>query len=268
MNKKLEKYSALVVAMAGTHTTFGQVVYTDVNPDLIINDGFDYINLDGDANNDFFFNQVDYTGTPYYPGVIRQAAMSGIYPQNMVQYYTFPYSAPLSGIIPAFPASSTIGSTLNFTYSGWLGNMVANPYVSFDVCQVHSPSFVAVQFEIGSNVHYGWIRLEVLNSSEYEIVIYDYAYEATPNTPIWTGWVGLEEQDDGLNIASFQENDQLIVNLSQEAEVQLIDVTGKIVASTLSSAFQHQLNTSALNGVFIIMAVTPDKVSHKKIYLK
>ncbi len=106
--------------------------------------------------------------------------------------------------------------------------------------------YLAVRFNLGANLHYGWIRIEVDGS---ENVIYkDYAYNATPNTPINAGDTGAVT----TSVQTFAESGnkyQLFPNpatsnsvtvganhLSEIKNVQLFSVTGELVIRTSATS--------------------------------
>lgn len=241
-----------------------QVVFVDFAPDININDTFGYVDLNQDAQNDFFINQVDYTGPTYYPGTIRQAAMSGIYPQNMMVYYTFPYTAPVSGVIENVISSGYVTSSMNFASSGWLDNKVNNPYFSFDIGQFHTTGIVGVQFEIGSNIHYGWLRLLVNPTPEHEVIIYDGGYEATPNTPCPILLTPGVDEYGGVSVEHIQQGDALQVTLGKPMGMELVDLQGRVVATSGENS-QHTIDVTGLTGVYLIHL---DNGGSKKIYLR
>lgn len=69
--------------------------------------------------------------------------------------------------------SLTFGSTYSYNrYGNWSADSQTN--------------YIGVRFNISGNTHYGWIRV-TLNNLNHELIIHDYAYEDTPNTPINAG---------------------------------------------------------------------------------
>ncbi len=51
---------------------------------------------------------------------------------------------------------------------------------------INQESYLPLEFEIGSQTHYGWLRIAV-NANSTEFTIKDFAYENVPNTPIAAG---------------------------------------------------------------------------------
>ncbi len=47
--------------------------------------------------------------------------------------------------------------------------------------------YLGVKFKIGANTHYGWIRMTVLGSTNFNSTLFDFAYESTPNLGIKAG---------------------------------------------------------------------------------
>ena len=101
---RLLKYGALSVAMAGVADASGQIVYTDVDPDLTNGGGgtADFIDLNNDGTNDFVIGTT--------------AAAVGINGVNPTDAWVGSQGAYLYPF--AFDAGETISSGLTGWYSG------------------------------------------------------------------------------------------------------------------------------------------------------
>jgi len=49
LSKRPVQYGAFSIAIAGVTDASGQIIYTDVNPDINVADGFYYIDMDNDG---------------------------------------------------------------------------------------------------------------------------------------------------------------------------------------------------------------------------
>lgn len=191
---QLERYAALSAAFLTSSTAVDAgVVYTDVDPDAIAMNSAVFIDMNGDAVNDFNVNHID----------TFSSATSFIYSLQIGQLfgsgsnYGF-VAVPGYGLhANALASGATISSGAGITTNTWatLGiQYYVNSFGSifsgaFGVIDGAGETFVGVSFEIGGNTHYGWIRMEMPADHSFVRVI-DFAYEDVPNTPIAAGDMG------------------------------------------------------------------------------
>ena len=191
MNIKLDKYLVSALAITGAYTNSNaEVIYTDVNPDLNLQDTVFGIDLDSNGVFDFSFNHT--SGSFLYGIADLGLSNQIIWPQTI--YSTLSGNCFIS-------SSKIISSNLSsFTSNyGWInpntkpGNLRPQYYTSY---VFSSEGYIGVKFDISGNNHYGWIRARSSNldyssgmgaSFLRGITIYDYAYESCPNAPITVG---------------------------------------------------------------------------------
>jgi hypothetical protein len=54
---------------------------------------------------------------------------------------------------------------------------------------INQTAFAGLQFQIGTELHYGWIRVQEIPGLAGGGIVYDYAYDTRPNTAIFAGAV-------------------------------------------------------------------------------
>ncbi len=193
--KRISQYSALAGAlmMQGFQGS-AEIVYNDID-DLTVDDGYITIDLDENGIDDFVF-EVDLSvfdvsmalGTGHRHGIG--------YTSNVFMGYqgtSFANQYFISALDPGAPISMN-GSWL-YAYPD-IASYYYYPFLAFDwgVLGVQGAfvdageKIAGVKFRAGDGMHYGWIRLEV-NLYPTQIVIYDYGYEADPETPLKAGQI-------------------------------------------------------------------------------
>lgn len=88
----------------------------------------------------------------------------------------------------AFPASQMVGPGLGWTAGAKLAGLspggVRGNWVNV------TDRYLGLRFQIGTNIHYGWVRMDV--SADWQTLtiaatVKDWAYESSPGQPIHTG---------------------------------------------------------------------------------
>jgi len=238
-SKKLAKYSALSLAIAGVANASGQIVYTDVDPDFIGGLGDTYaIDFDGDGTIDL--NVVQTNNVNYEYVVATPAAGNNVLATSNGGYY---YASNLS-------YGADISSGLTFRSFGSFCAGVG--YLGSQFCG-SVDGYLGVAFDVSGNTHYGWVRVDIGDSSNF--VIKDFAYESTAGDPITAG------ETDPLAIDDFatsnfnyfiDTNSQLnLLAASNMESVQLFNILGQQVISQKLSNMNEVIDMSALkSGVY------------------
>jgi hypothetical protein len=182
------------------HTTPGAPLHVLPTPAWAIDSTYDAsngatatapINMDNDANVDFrlygFGGSVYSTDGPTYAWY----ASGGLKPNGSNR--VIGGTSGGEGFVNKLISDSTIGPS-----GGWTNTSPAaafyTTYFSGQSKQGvggwngsnNETGLVGVEFKIGANTHYGWIRLQ-LGSAPGEISATEWAYESCPNTPIPAG---------------------------------------------------------------------------------
>jgi len=214
LSSKLKSYSALTGAfLLSAGAAQGQVIFTDINPDTLIqNSSFD-IDLDNDGIKDFGINH--YT-TTYYHAERRVNLLPGVDPTNrpmagLADFEFFSLYAPLN-----LPAGNPIGPGGPFYSFGLVfgrmlmakGWMQQGTGLNFNWMErgpfVDSSGYIGVEFHRGGNTYYGWIECAI-DTGVHGVVIKGFAYDATPNHYIIGGsgnTIGVPEQESAINSAA------------------------------------------------------------------
>jgi len=251
--QKIKNYGVFAGSMLATAiTTEAQVIYTDVNPDDVLGGAVPtaYPDLDRDSidlNNDGVFDfrislnisntNPDATGFDFYEKV--DAIFDPLH--NAIWTYSLGYAPIASQLncddsVPQFLPFHGFSSAI---FSFQFGASQANNWVNVQ------DRYLGLQFNIGGQTHYGWLRLDVNTMDTIpNIVVKDYAYEATPGKPIavcdtgfgLTGIHKLVNAQDAMTVFPNPSHGDCIVRIDDAIEgtvkISVNDVSGKEVYST------------------------------------
>ncbi len=245
--RKLLSYAGMSGAfLAASAPTDAQVIYTDVNPDILVQGSTQIIDMDNDAAGDYSLQQFGMLGSNigaklsapsgfnsnlfmgtigslgyYYPSHLMAGAVISA-GGNFLEIYNAPgYEASL---VFAYPAGNYYGNWSN------------------------KEGYVGVQFYANGNTYFGWIELAV-DSLGQSITLKSYAYESTPNMQIIagdTGVVGINEQ---AAVANF-EIGKITPNPSSNGMIKIY----------VEAKESHELRFEIMNGMGAVIASEDRKI--------
>lgn len=200
MNEKLKKliqYSshagAFLALPAGLH---GQVIYHNIDPDSVFsNDGHVDIDFNADGMNDLTITEyyyydltfwTDYTMAWWGDFSVQISNFSGV-----ISNVSYPSSYGAMNLIEGF----SINSAANWNTLDLIKLIHFSSYDSFIYAFNYDNwkglnKYIGVKFLIGSDTHYGWVRLGISSNGSvegvksYSLAVQDFAYEATADVPL------------------------------------------------------------------------------------
>ncbi|MBC8047129.1 MAG: T9SS type A sorting domain-containing protein [Fimbriimonadaceae bacterium] len=245
----LKEYSMLASSFIIYHQqVYAQVVYTDLEPDIVIeHDGDDFsIDMDNNGTDDFHFSKKTfYDWSTNFHSTIW-AGRDGTFKNEIAASYQTIGWAAYSSYIQQFPYNFSKGYPINVLLSfqndnrqiiagnvlydsGWLqkkGNWWDD---------VIEDRYLGVHFvDSDDNYHYGWIRCDVVDSGK-TFIMKDYAYETKVDGFINAGdllsYTGIETQHaDLVNIFTSGNTINIISGINNSIyQVVIYDMQGKIV---------------------------------------
>ncbi len=232
-SKKMAQYGALSLAIAGVADASGQIVYTDINPDFVGGAGATLdIDFDGDGTTDVTIlqsNNGNYElvqALPYSTNGVLAASNTGyFYASNLA------YGAAISAGAGSFRSFGSLCAGVGYLGSQFCGT---------------GEGYIGVEFDVSGNTHYGWVRVNVMDSSNF--IVMDYAYESTPNMAIAAGDSTLGVSDNnfqGFNY--FVANSQL--NLSANTQMQKVVLHNMVGQQVISQELNSNNETVELSGL-------------------
>jgi len=221
-----------------------KIIYTDVSPDLVTVPSstatFD-VDMDNDMNPDFRFTCVDVSGLRF---IIAQAGQIGLSNAIMIDTTGGNYYAKALSSNSSIGPSSTVWHTMSATNPTLLADFLG----AYDGLWINSQDYyLGVKFLIGSNYHYGWVRMNI-NQTTSVTTLKDYAYDDQPNTMIPAG--ALPGADIATNIiaSDIAENSNgtdMQVTFNKASDENTVDHYRVIVVKDTASNF----NLSAAQAV-------------------
>ncbi|MFI5172116.1 MAG: Calx-beta domain-containing protein [Chitinophagales bacterium] len=202
-SKRLAGYSAFAAAFVATvPEADAQIVYTDI-PDYTIDIGAAVtVDMDGDAYQDFVFLVNSTVGGDWSYGVIfgNVSSLSIGASSNAV----IGYSGAFYSYASAFDTGSVIGPGGDFIFNPQNLAVLASLFSgsAFGEFADVTDKYLALQFQTGAELHYGWMRLDV-TIAPLSITIKSFAYDATADQPILAGATGTSTiafSDDELTV--------------------------------------------------------------------
>lgn len=268
LQNKLKKYSAAAAALATATGANAQVVYTDVNPDFTHAGGNTGVGLDVDNDQAFDFalysldttltsgNQIRLTWVAPYGSVGN--AIAGEAPSG----YNYALALNNNDMIDASLNWIASSNTMAYNVNG------ANPYN--ENWNGVTDKYLALQFNTGGSTYYGWARMDVQAIGD-QWTLKDYAYNATPNTGIPAGSVGLSEgsMDQMVHFIN-QPNNTVLVNVNEvkDAVVTVVSVGGQVISTgdVVNGTYTVDMNGLSA-GVYMINVTAPQGAITKKMYV-
>ncbi|MDX2360696.1 MAG: T9SS type A sorting domain-containing protein [Crocinitomicaceae bacterium] len=179
LKKRLAKYGMLAAAITGANEAQANIIYTDENPDFSGAVGSQYfLDLNNDAIDDF---RIWHNGS-------SNLYISPLTASNEVLGSggaTFAYPFALSS---GAAISSGAGTFFNNGFSAGYQSLNYGSCSFGNWCSI-TDKFIGVRFNIGGNIHYGWVRLDV-NAAGSIWTVKDYAYEDIIGNSIPAGSMG------------------------------------------------------------------------------
>lgn len=244
---------------------FGQIVYTDINPDVTLQtsnaDSYP-IDFDNGGTIDLIvFANIKDTTVSGFAVQIKGVAIQTLNTTQIIGH-TQQLGNETVVVADTLQNMHLIDGTANYVdnstpsvYPG-VGLGVNGAGANLGDFQANGDLSFGVKFDINGNTHYGWVRVNIAANCVSGI-LFDYAYEATANTPILagnmgTGYASIEDiKDSKAEIKTFN-NSFRINNNSTNGTVQVVNIIGKTILNEkcVSNKMYSLDNFSA--GIYLI----------------
>ena len=282
--KNVKSYSALAVGLIAADAVQAQIVYTDVDPDMVVHGNFDaadwhdatawasyQIDLDDDGNTDYTMRIL--SGLQHGVGNLDPAG-DNQYVNNPAN----PFATPIEKGVEIGAASQEWKGLLvypnGYNYLGTLTTFGKTVEQGGGGFTGKTDKYVGLKFKIGSNTHYGWARLDARDDSR-QYTLKDFAYESTPDKSILAGDgqvnVGLVKRDSkNLKINTVGKNISIdLVNQANAAgTVKIFNITGQEVLSAKIDSNNHDFSLNANSGIYLVKVSVAGVQYSQKIFIK
>ena len=271
MKKRLSQYLSTAAATSASLVYGQDVLYTDFNPDLVLEGNLNDIKIDinQDSIEDFVLitedTMVAVVNGSYNIGRLRAGGYANLYNQIMGSIPSgYGYVDQLSNGDMVGPGEDFIfAGTMVFTKDGqnpfnepWNGGAF-DKYIGFRIRYTADSS------------HYGWIRLDV-GADGKRAVIKDAAFSLLPDTVIAAGSAALSNNDGELDLENVVQNlgTQLQFAISREwenSQFELFNTAGQRVWSWTAEGGHHLFQLPEETGVYILIANRKGILGRQKI---
>jgi len=286
-------YSTAAVALHGATAASSQVVYTDINPDVVLDEPNEQfgIDLDSDGLNDFNFFNESFTTTVFYGDLANvKALFVGAFDtmQNGIAGHTV-FLSGAGGYTYYWPYVLQSGHVIDNNYHFYKDNyqtIVAvidefsspfppthdgNWYYFYGVPVVNK--YLGFRFTDEENIQrYGWMRCSVIDSGR-TLIIHDYAFELQPDYPIIAGdtisYVNVAEQN-SLDATVYSFGNKVLINLFTNiyGHLTISDIAGKIILEKkLNTQFETVDMSGFPAGMYIVHLIQNNRQLTKKIMI-
>ncbi len=238
-----------------------QIIYVDIDPDLIIDDtGVSHdLDLDGNGSTDFSFLHSSFTF--YSPGgdsyrhridllatpAISLNAIAGSYHYHGTfsggTWWYYPYALPYNTKIDAYDQWQANSSQILalITIDSDDGFILYSPAADWFNSTIEETidHYLGIRFVDNENKnHYGWIRCDVIDTGR-TLIIKDYAYNDTPDNGLYAGTfmspISSLSNKSNWNIYTF--NNVLIIKseqqITEDTQLNIYNSAGILVYNSL-----------------------------------
>jgi hypothetical protein len=279
------KYALFASAFLQQHNSGAEVIYTDLEPDIALNnDGQIYdLDLNNDGIDDFtfvftttnFFYFTYYGGANFYffngmfalPGegnaIAAFTASSGA--------YAYPYV--IDEGIDIGPATgnflSDSAQTLVYHFYAIIQSFYYFPiYAAGNWVFGETKKFIGLRINNTDSIHYGWARLDVAPNNR-SLTIRDYAYESESNQSIAT-FTPLSIKDVDLNASIYAHGNTVFFNWPDGQPIQqlkVFDLAGKLIFE--SQIVQHnQIEIPVpISGIYLVEITVNENRINQQLFL-
>ena len=293
---KLNEYALLAASfLCLKYDLQGQVIYTDIEPDILLDEYEEvgFVDMDNNGDLDFGFENgfssftvstsldVDY--------IKRNVQWVGWYGTSANEIAGYSNIGPFGSFTRYYPYAFNSGEIIKegiggANFQNWgLQRMAFKSYRN-DIFWRYggswypevSDKYLGVKFlHEDGEIHFGWIRCSVIDSCE-GMIIKDYAYETIPEKKIIAGDkvgdttnVSIENQNN-LIANIFSDNLTVYINLSEifpNLIVSIYDITGKlIIIERIEGDNKHiKMKTP---GIYIVNLVSEEKKFSAQLLIK
>lgn len=292
LHLSLPHYTCMAIAFLATHNIQSEVIYTDIDPDIILNDDGEATGIDMDLNGSIDFTFLKNIGAYYTdwssefnyftalwcgPEIMENEIAGSSFTVGSAAYSSFithrPYAIPENFDVDIMLSFQNDGYQMMayrvFNEEGNLINLGGNWWPE------KTNAYIGVHFmDADEKYHYGWIRVTVSDSTE-NLIIHDYAYELSPETGIKTGSListSISSNPSKENINIYCDGNVINIITSQSGNsnnvlFELFDIAGIRILSKQLLQDTNQIQANLPSGTYLAKCTVNGKISTKKIVL-
>lgn len=283
----LKNYSAFA-ALLLIHNEFelsSQVIYSDLDPDVLLEFDYDNLLINMDANESFDFLLLKTSGTwytSYFETYFLHQDFAGpYYESNQIAGRLVTHGAGGASTYLAYKlqygelideSQITFYNAPGQQLASLAGNGIGIGYFAHDT----TDGYLAVKFiDEASCYHYGWIRLAVVDSCR-KMIIKDYAYELECDHPIIAGssehYVPIEEGTrPGGNISLYSFAGDIYIQVPAESagefDLNIYTLEGIKALSSKITNITTKITLQQPEGIYIVELINHEKRLVKTLFI-
>lgn len=289
---KLKAYSAAAIAFTlFSNPVSAQVVYTDIEPDVVLDTDGNYyaVDIDNNGTPDFqflksSFSTYDFTlGYIYYNDLWAGLLNSLNSIAGISHYYPYP------GVLKVFPYALSMNDKIDskLTWQKSTDQLIAvvENVVGYDVhcfnCSWNGNSlqnvidhYLGVSFIDQENKkHYGWIRCDVINDG-LKLILKDYAYEIQPAYAILAGSTSTYQEISPGNIQGeiYAADNTIYISITKRPTekfyIKVYNLAAEIIYAGQSENPFVEITLDIPYGIYVVEIISGDERLSKKINLR
>ena len=286
----ITKYAALAAAFLHQKNAIAEVIYTDIEPDIVINNTGQMflldINDDGITDFNFLFSTTNFANFPYYGG-INFYQLNAIFalPQNdnaiaaftgSYGAYIYPYVIEEGVSIGPLTGNFSDKSIQTMAYQFYA---IIQSYFYYPLINVgdwvfgETKKYVGLQLHANDSIYYGWLRLDVATNNR-SFTVRDFALETVAETAISTFIpVAINQISPTLNCDIFANANTVHINLNsanfKNASATIYDLNGRqILEQELSNGNNRILVDNVPAGMYIVYVICENQTKSETILLQ
>ena len=250
----------------------GQIIYQDILPDDILTGtgNYYYLDLNGDLNDDLSL----LTGVWSSNGTFVSGPYVGL---NYNRYNQAAFANPNAnneiiidgmGSFSALNLNDPINASANFynlPSSTFLAlgaqNLLVAQSISYSDTNYQgnwpgvNDKFLGLKFIIGTNIHYGWLRMDLSPDCD-TLIIKDFAYNSTPNQGLLAGQTTLDISESEIDeFTVFISQNNLVINRKKDSRqnLEIYTIDGKLIFEKEIMTKTETISIPGIsNGIYLI----------------
>ena len=280
----MKKATLLILSIAISQFAFSQIIYTDVIPDDTLVPDYvsdsHFIDFNGDLTSELIiFSSKQDTVIQSFPVTISGIAMSTLGNTEIIASITTIGSEDVvvadtltHGYVIS-SASSYMSSNTPSVFPG-VGLGIKTDLLSLTAGDFidNGNLFFGVKFEIGANIHYGWVQVKVAADASLA-VIYDFAYQSIADSSILVGNI----EDGFVSVSNHNLEDVVVYASNKKIHITTGDESGTLIIHNLLG---KQLMNTKINGntnfdvneltkgIYLVSFTNGINVITKKVYIE
>lgn len=229
------KRTILIVSLLASSLSYSQVIYSDVNPDLVLTAASPAVGANIDLNNDGTEDiqiQAAEIEHPTY-GTFNTSATVMLSETGAIQADPVQTTYETKALADAYFVDPTATNWVDTATGIGINNLFAvdlNMAVSGQFDAAAGDKYIGVRFPVGAETFYGWVLINVTDNAA-TTTIKEYAYNSTAGQGLYTGHTNGLQNIVYSNWTAGVNGQSIVIGSSVDGEYTVTDASGRVVAT-------------------------------------